>query len=119
MPKNLRPYWNRLKKTPPGPEYDKNLRKMRQAMQQQLPLPADIANEILNHLLVNPLSRDSLYKVEETIDIMLGEPADNGNSTLSERDINFIIELIDSRAMHMDMKVVTAFMQTALYRGYL
>ena len=89
---------------------------LRETMVRLAPIPQDMAEEMADFFLTEPVDEEILYKSEEVLEVLTGDwrPAD---SALTDDDWDFLRELVNAWAPELDMDVVTDVMKLIVDRG--
>lgn len=108
--------WKRLKKKRGWEDMAGITADLRETMVRLAPIPQDMAEEMADFFLTEPVDEEILYKSEEVLEVLTGDwrPAD---SALTDDDWDFLRELVNAWAPELDMDVVTDVMKLIVDRG--
>ncbi len=108
--------WKRLKKNIGWDDKESIAAELRETMIRFAPVPADLAEELADFFITEPVDSDVVYKSEEILELLSGTWAPE-NSVLEEDDWNFLKEQVNAWALEMDMDIVTDIMRAVVNRG--
>ncbi|MDF1567279.1 MAG: hypothetical protein RQ801_11545 [Spirochaetaceae bacterium] len=108
--------WKRLKKKRGWEDTVGITFDLRETMVRLAPIPKDMAEEMADFYITEPVDEETVYKSEEILEVLTGDwrPAE---SALTDDDWDFLRELVNAWAPELDMDVVTDVMRVIVDRG--
>ena len=89
---------------------------LRDAMASMIPVPRDMADELSEYFVPELVDQEVLYRAEEVLEVFSGTWTEK-DSALSDEDWDYMKELVNAWAEHLDMDVVTDVMRYVVDRG--
>ena len=108
--------WKRLKKRRGWEDTAGITADIRQTMVRLAPVPKDMAEEMADFFVTEPVDEEAIYKSEEILEVLTGDWI-SVDSALTDDDWDFLRDLVNAWASELDMSVVTDVMRVIVDRG--
>ncbi len=108
--------WKRSKKERGWNNYGDIAADLREKLYRIAPIPRNMAVELADYFLPGPIDEDSIYRLEEVLDIIAGQ-WNAENSLLNDSDYEFIKDLANAWALELDIGVLNQIMQVIVEMG--
>ena len=108
--------WRRIKKRRGWEDSAGIAADLQESMAKFSPVPPDMADELADYFIGDPVDEQTVYKCEEVLELLSGSWKDQ-ESALNHEDWIFIRDLVNLWAIELDMDIVTAVMQAVVDKG--